>query len=395
MAGAAEAVYLFLVMSLGAVLSLGAGAAGRLLYPCEWMGHVAVLSFAAETAGTMAAAILLRRDCMPENEGGDVVRALFRGERRVWMIWLGMLANALLLNFSVGAAESVGAYVCVVINLLTGLILVAPLLSFALCWPSSAQPHGFRNELMRDEFPMIHGVLRNAAQSAGHRRRMKLFLGEGTACAFIGAGYDGIILSPLFLTALTRQELSQVFLHELAHLASPEVRREIRWRRLIARQLDTSAIMQNPFQQIAMLPLLWAEVRFGERLEPYMKKTEPLREREADACPVTTEEARCAAAAIAKAEFVERFMEENKELPCDMFALRAAYEKMLAECGEAWLEELERQEASGNDPHPSFRERREILGATHFDPHEREADAAWLREMDAVCAKADKDRKRR
>lgn len=383
--------YLGMLMALSAALQFGAGMLGSRLYPCKWLGPVIVLCLVAPVVAVVLTEI---KRGVKDAGGEDDISALLKGERRIWLTWQGMLTDVMLLGFAVGAAGPGSVHVRMAINIAAGILLSVPLLSFALCWPSTLQPHNRRNELRPNEFPLLCELLREAKIAMGSRRRARLFLGDGTGCAFVGFGYDGIIVSPLFLTALTKEELRQVFLHEFAHLTAAQSRREIRWRRLAARQVYARECVQNGLMRFALVPVICASARFGERLEQYLKCIEPLRERVADERAAVCGEARHAAAAIAKAEFVVRFMEENGVFFRDMTSLRHAYEAKLAQCGQIWLAELMNQEG-GDDPHPIFCERMKICGAMQFDPFSREPNAEWLREMGKVCQRADNMEKSR
>lgn len=113
---------------------------------------------------------------------------------------------------------------------------------------------------------------------------------------------------------------------------------------------------------------------------------------------LTPKEARDAVAAIAKSGMFARFAEEDRvsaylcfesEKPRkDQVNLRGAvFEKMLAERGEIWMEELESEQPAQFDSHPTFRQRREAYGVTEYDAFAQESDLAWLAEMDKLCDK--------
>jgi len=364
---------------LAAGLQIGVGGLGHCLYPQNRIWIAAAMCTAVE---------IILELCGIRGRRVDM-RTLSEEEVRVWAIWWGLMVNVLVFGWAVGATFE---RMHVVFNAVVGILVTAPRLSFALCWPSTAQPHSRKNELRPTDYPLIHAVMGEAVQRTGHRGRLKLFLGNETASAFVEVGYDGIMIEPLFLSSLTRKELRQVFLHELAHLTDWDTRREIRWRRLAARQACIRLRMKSDWLLLTAAPALHAAMDFGDRLVQYLKEAEPQREREADAKMDKLGESVHAAAAVAKAEFVGRFLEECAMKSSDMASLRDEYVKSISRWGRIWLKEMEEREKCTDDPHPDFGER---ISATGFDPFTRETDAEWLREIDRMCALADRNRKLR
>lgn len=287
-------------------LQIGAGRIGHRLYPCIWMIRVIALCCMLEALAIVAALLFGERQTLLQK---DERRAIQRRAWVVWIVWLGMLINALILGAAVGAAFE---WQYVWINALTGLFLVAPLVRFVLCWPSTNQKTGKERELSSKQFPVICGILEEAVRRTGHRRRVRMYWGEGAASCFVQLGCDGIIVSPLFLSMLSKQEFLQVLLHELSHLTDPEARREIRWRRLAARQAYVGIRTGfDPFR-LAAAPLLVIAIRFGERLERYLKRVYLQRELDADARAAELGDEKYTVSAALKAECLERFSETDE-----------------------------------------------------------------------------------
>ncbi len=252
-----------------------------------------------------------------------------------------------------------------------GAILMLPVLLFALCWPSAR--HSRNAELKRGEFPLLFRMADEERMRLNHVRRLRIFLCESGAGAFIGPYCDGILISPAMLAILTRDELRQVLRHELAHLSSREVRREIRWQRLAGRAVHANLCT------LRLLPILspilfLAGLKFVRMQRKYQAGMQPRREREADRHldPVH------AAAAIAKAEFANRIEEAAANRAFSgMPELRRFCWKMIAQNGDAWLKEADAQD---DDPHPEMRERNQ----SPFDPYQKEIDPAWINEINRI-----------
>lgn len=365
---------------LAAGIQVLAGLLGHVLYLSEWAHAAIVFCIVLEVAAAAAAVLKYRK---PTVKG-----TLTLSEVGIWMLWTAMMTNAFALSAAVGAlSEKAHA----AINAVIGALLITPRLSFALCWPSTSQQHDRTRELKRKDYPNIHGILRDAADAMGHHRRLKLFWGDGTASTFVEWNWDGIILSPLFLMVLKKEELRLVFLHELAHLTDLQTRRDIRWRRLAARRAYMFPQERCRVLRLTTVPVWCAEIRFCEMLERYMEQAGPQREREADARAQNAGGAEYAAAAMAKAEFVERFMEESVSGATRLSEMKREYEATIAGKGERWLAELAAEEKSG-DVHPVFAER---CKAERFDPFSRETDEAWLNEMKRLGKMIDLKRKLR
>ena len=368
----------------GIFLQLCAGRLGRFLYPLKWAWTLPVGCAAVWMGMSWAAQTCLKAAERHNEEDGMIAKAA----GRVRLIWLGLLMNALVLGAALGMMIE-HQYVCMAVNCTIGLLIGQPLFCFLLCWPSAAQPHGRKYELDAGTFSRIHGLLREEAKTIGYHGRIRLFLGDGGASSFAEPTYDGILISPLFLAVVTQNELRQVFRHELAHLVSEDARRELRWRRLDARGKHMRICMRHEVRLLAVQPLLAVSERFAGALEEVLKRTAPQREYEADAYAVSREEARHAVAAMAKAEFVDRFLAGNENLPRRMETIASAYHRTIAQKGKKWLEELE-QTCPNDDPHPRFRERRMHLGVMHPNPYEKEQNAEWLCEMKRVFELTDR-----
>lgn len=365
------------------ILQTGCVALGRLRYLWKWTW----ILLGGSAALWLAAWLQRKLEEKLSSEEKGKFRQLAREERRIWLIWFGLLANALVLGAGFGSWIK-NASVSVIFAIAAGMLLTEPLMCFLICWPSSAQLCSRKNELNAQDFPLIHALL--GEEMENKHRRIRIFLGDGGASAFIAPAYDGILISPLLLAVLTRAELRQVFRHELAHLSSRSVRREMRWRRLETRMMYACECWGYEFRRFTVLPLSAAVEGFSVRLKSYLNQVEPQREREADLHAMSRSEAQHTAAAIAKAEFVDRFLFQNDDLPRCMEKIVLAYSKAVAQNGMAWLEELERMPKDEDDPHPGFHERRMYLGVTQPDPYEKETDEAWLREMGRMYELTDK-----
>lgn len=343
-------------MILAAGLQISAGWLGHMMYPCEWPETVVLVA-----AGLGAAALAV---CGFRAQKRLDEKPLFEKEEAlIWQIWLGMLLCAVLL----GAAAGMAFEKYVWINAVTGPALIAPLILFVLCWPSTDQETGKTRELNREKFPVICGILDEAVRRTGHRRRVRLFWGEGTASAFVQRSYDGIIVSPFFLMVLTKGELLQVFLHELAHLADEDVRREIRWRRLAARR---AYIRMGLFRMTAS-PLLSASLRFGERLEEHLQNVYMKHELDADARAAKLGEGRYTASAAVKADFVEKFFVERESDGSDICTLGREFEAEVS--GKSLTKPIE------SDPLLQKR----VQSAERNMPV-RETEAEWVHEIEML-----------
>lgn len=366
-----------------AALTVGIGLFGSALGPCPKMKVVLVIALTAEILGMIAAGMAEKRDFWNRDAKSDAI-AVAKRERRVWIAWSAALVNAVLIVLSLGMSGWFGKNALAAVCVCVGLIWMEPLAAFVLCWPSTTQPHGRRNELREADFPEITELLRACAKESGQARRVRMFAGECGIGAFEEFGYDGILVSPLLLSVLTKEEFRQALLHEFAHLTCPKTRRELRQRRLEVRCCELKGRARSGLLSLA------AE-RFCGIQSEYRKKIEPVRELEADSRKISPEEARAAVAAIAKAEFEIRFYEEMDDSSEDgLFSLRAGFEKLLKKRGRIWLEELEYE--ANCDSHPPFSKRKTIYGVTEFDAFFRESDPDWIREVNCLCEWADKSR---
>lgn len=396
---------------LSGALMLGAEYLGSLAYPCDWakaamrmcIGLMAVwygcslaiglgkrrtepVNVEAERESAAQQRQALEQDSAPERA------ALKRMERLVWLCWAAWLAlpllTAMLCSMGYGWGGSGGTVWCTA----AGVFLLPSTLAFALCRPSICAPNP-EATLEEKDFPQLYAMVRRAAKACGHRRPIRLLLGDEGVGVFRDRRYDGILLPPLLVSFFTKGELEQVLRHEFSHLVSEESRLQTRWAMISIRR--DRAQDEELFLSVLFLPVVIAVNAFAARAERYQVLVQRRLEWEADAHDMTPEEARQAVSALAKSAFFVRFGEEDnvstfrcyepeRPEPIVTSVRGAAFEEMLSRRAELWLEELERELPAPLDSHPTFSQRRKLYGVGAFDPFARETDAAWCAEMEKL-----------
>ena len=401
---------------LGAVPEIGALCLGARMFPCVWAKGAAWGCIALMLAWLVVdLAHLFRRDAgepvnvVAERERNLQLRqslerdpeperaALNRMAARIWRIWAVWLVLTLMVGFFLGAGYGFATKMPLLFCLLLGVFVLTWMLAFGLSRPKliSVNP---RAELSRSDFPELFAMVDEAAAERGHRRRIRVFIGDESIGVFRERRFDGLLLPPILTAYLTKGELRQVLRHELSHLASEDSKMETRWMTILARRDCANAFVELSW--IGCEPVLKPLSAFEERLQRYRSLVEHRLEREADSFQMTEDQARQAVAAIAKAAFYARFGEEDnastfrcyapkKPEPIVTSIRRAAFEQMLAERGQLWLEELECEIPGAFDSHPAFSQRRRALGVEEYNPFDRETDAVWLAEMEKLCARED------
>lgn len=318
-------------------------------------------------------------------------------EKRAWCAWACMLVLGMAVCFFAGAAfgyDGAGIGIATAFGIFylpsfEAFLLIRP--EMFSCFPGA--------EVQRKNFPKLFGVIDNAAQRMGYRRRIRVFIGDDNSIGvFCERRFDGLMIPTLMLELLTKDELGQILLHEFSHLTSKESKREFRWCRLLAKR--DRAADQTELSMPAFTPVYAALAEFEAEMKRYRMMSERVLEKEADRQILTGGNTAAAVSAIVKAGLYQRFMELDRESSFRIYApekpernlteiRRSKMQQMLKKYGERWIQDMENELPSLFDTHPTLRQRREALGVEKYDPFSRESDPEWLAEVEKLFAQED------
>ena len=244
-------------------------------------------------------------------------------------------------------------------------------------------------------FPQIVNVFDEAARLSGCRLPVRLYVsGNGEIGAFRAkkANAYGIIADDMLVSMLTREELKNIFLHEFAHLTGREEMQQHGWVTLAGRISQMQDLM-GEWRCFALGEIMLGAVyeRFSMQAEEYYALISRRMEFEADRRAAETGDAQTFVDALAKTSIFGAYMREdtaspyrvfeNETLPDDPDAIRAVeFDRLYAQRGAFWREEMETELPAQVDSHPTFRERREALGISKYDCDREEPNADYRRE---------------
>lgn len=252
----------------------------------------------------------------------------------------------------------------------------------------------FSKALPREEFPMLYRMAEEAAGPLARKNRIHLFVSDNPPdeegnVGIARVGRDiWLSLGSMVLGTLERQELMQVLEHEFAHLEHDDNDHLLRFHRIMQFMDGGDAGVWDVFTAVAYrLPyhFLAYEGSF------YFLLSSRQKEMAADD-EVCDRERMCSALGKIAAHTLFTYetgsydcLFRSEEIPTDFATARVcSYRQKLTEREGEWRRILEASIPSKVDTHPTFRQRRELLGscdysltpAAHGDDYGRECWAA-------------------
>ncbi|HWQ58846.1 MAG TPA: M48 family metalloprotease [Clostridia bacterium] len=249
------------------------------------------------------------------------------------------------------------------------------------------------------EYPLIYQSIDEARRVAGVKTEVRAALSAEGNIGILGARNRAYItLNSGLARILTRHELTQVFLHELAHFyagAGRDARTLQRWHGILMDIDFPQGGLLGP--ALMMGPGLFAMVRYMLFDAAAWREME----KRADSFAMERGDPQAYANALAKLKMMGLFHAEScPELRVGLFEgesftrhyeteAAALFEQYLAKNEARWRALAARELPARLDSHPTLCMRLEALGVAEYDVASREGDEAYRAEQEKLLARAD------
>ena len=229
--------------------------------------------------------------------------------------------------------------------------------------------------LDRRDFPKLYQLVAECAERAGYRGKIELIVNASwSGAVFEAGGVPYLVLGGQLVRLLTREELSSVIYHELAHIINRDLKSNLYFARASARW-ERATEIRGFANWIPKFMLSAYVVKYLFLYQSFDLLTAIHRERLADAFAVECGGARAFTDGLAKTNYFGYYNQERRSdlvvdseiLPPDFYEREIAH---FLECcrtwGEKWRENCLREITVTYSTHPSFSERMQAAGCEDF-----------------------------
>lgn len=307
-----------------------------------------------------------------------------------WGYYFLLVAVVLCLNFCMSAVSGGGG------TMMGGVLLVFILIGLvSVLLPGKKAPEP-EYLLIREEYPALYAVAQEAAKLVGMDRKLRLCLGGETGVAVINKQVT-VFVSTADVDLLTRHEMLQVMIHEMAHVKNEDTARTSRAARAAERWSETGGILDFWGKLLLRIPEAALQIWF----QVYRLLSSSYSEEQADLAVKKLGDPQAFVDALAKSAMYQLFADENNP---EVHAMRAGEEQMagenrmihdrfrrvLPEKEDYWRQLLAVELPKRVDTHPIFRFRAEAMGAEHYRVDRVETDEAWRRDAQRLLEYEDR-----
>lgn len=261
----------------------------------------------------------------------------------------------------------------------------------------------YSKALREDEYPELYGLAR---ESAGIGPDVPLYIFPGVPAPAeecnAGVAQEGnaihLLLGPMLLCVLTKEELRQIIRHEVAHVDLEHTREHTRFARMMDYLVGenaggifdiwTSFVLRFPANYLLL------------KGQFYFMLSSSAKESRADSQAADAGDIYAQACALAKTNAHTLFLYEqepytnlyrSETIPEDFSTARIRqFRDQLIRRGDFWREILEKELPSRVASHPTFRQRWEALGNCPYDLEPAPDTGEFARECWAVAAESDR-----
>lgn len=324
----------------------------------------------------------------------NLEKAAARVERRLQFAWVWYVGVLLLVCCN--ALLYVPAKLWLPVLLLDIYILWG-LLSI---WFDREKTENPKEELSREEYPVIHELVDRAAGTAGCKLPIRVFLGGNTVGIVRRPAEVWILLDAVTCAIFTKQELYHALLHEFAHELNEDTLRSLRIERELSRWGNVKeGVLTSIGGYLLNLPVGLIALDFTLYDLFSHRKRETLADAEAvrwgSAQELVNGLAKLNAWAIFEGSPIPElslYTEYAGEEPRDDIPATALrlYKEMLPQKREKWRKRLDVELPPRVSTHPIFRQRREAFGVETYTFEAEETDQTYLDETKALVDRAGK-----
>lgn len=339
-----------------------------------------------------AAEMMKLADSMREEALKDYLateKALIKSKNLLilYKVLLSLYFLAVLCVSAVGTSKSNPLRIPAIVTALVGVFLYpVPLLDFALGSRNVKAPE---NCLERAQYPLIFSVADKAKKTLNCDRPYKIVMtvGDGiSVSAYTGGFYVSLNVEEAAI--LTKDELYQIMLHEIAHVMNSDTKRTWRLEKFASQVTDTRL---GSFVTSLFFPAQF--INFMLKKEAYYTFCTLFYEMKADQAVKEFGDGQVYINGTAKAMTFSMYEEEfnpemkfyihkSETLPQDyLFQDVAVYERYWETYGEKWNFLLTHRIPSRVDTHPTFSMRMEAMGTSEYDCRQKETDEKYIAEQ--------------
>lgn len=245
-------------------------------------------------------------------------------------------------------------------------------------------------ELAKEDYPLLYETAQKAADIAGYHGKIRIFLGDISIGIFSIGGTENLILGIPETLLLTREELTQVLIHEFSHVVQEDTVRS----RQIARELETwNAEKASSLTRWGTVFLWIPQDILRREFAYYQSLSNIYRELLADAAVVKLGDPQQHINALSKCYAWQLFTQApHRELIYDLFEPESPREDYYCYLLHVFEDYLHREEPHIRsifareiplkfDSHPIFRIRAENAGIQSYQLCTREEDPGYRAEI--------------
>lgn len=264
---------------------------------------------------------------------------------------------------------------------------------------SSRQKYDFSRYSKPEDYPIIYGIARRAADAVGCGKQIRIiFIPDFNAGISEIENVYSLQIGSELLSAMTEDELYQILIHEFAHVSKENytVNKEDK----LFAKLNNTAL--DPFAAFMNFPFSYFDESFRFEFIIYRMTASVAVEKLSDKAVLEHGDPQIAANALAKLAMYDKFQREMDRLieepffePEDFrkdYTLRIGREfrKAVEQRGEFWKQLLLDEIQSNNATHPIFRSRIEALGISDYSIEFPDEESDYRKEYYKVCETVDK-----
>lgn len=248
------------------------------------------------------------------------------------------------------------------------------------------------------EYPLFYRTARRAAETAGCKLKILLFLATDGISVNESRGVAIVCLEPRLTSLLTSEELFNVFLHEFAHIVNVDTKRTSRY-------LSVRTKLCHRYSRFNILFYLFTfyfSLRIGFHTEMYQLMSSRYHETQADSLVIRLGDAQSYINASAKACMISLYDDmPRREMCYDIYASETPFDNYMSEdiknyrnyrkvYGDEWKKRMMKELPARISTHPTFRMRMEYAGCTAFDDTATEKNMDFVSEQQALISAGDK-----
>lgn len=300
------------------------------------------------------------------------------------LLTLWLLVATFIASVGINRSNDLGV-MSILVALVTGAISLLPLFDLFVVFETAYIPN---RELTKSQYPLLHKVVEDAKKTLNCAKQHKIYavMNTGIAVSSLPTCVNIYIDIEEFVT-LTRDELYQIMLHEIAHVVNKDTKRN--WRLEKFDQGLGSKIGSIEFKLI----FSYLYVKFALERTTYFQACTRFYEQNADESVKQYGNGQVYINGTAKSMLLGQYHVEfnpemnfhlfaNEKIPKDYLIVDLAnFEKLKETYLDKWNYILTHRLLSRRDTHPTFAMRLEHMGVSSYDLTTTETNEQYIAEQ--------------